>query len=111
MSVTAISGPIIEDPLFATLDYIPLVSSISGVARAAFGLLETTVGVVVLPIQMVQRLCNVQHRFLFNLGISNMVRGTISFVPIAGNITVYIYDHLPNTRADVQNLFGLSKFT
>lgn len=110
MSVSIVSGYPVEEPMLGTLDYIPLVSSVAGVARAAFGILEATLGTVALPIQLVQRMCKVQHRFLFNLGISNIVRGSIAFMPIAGNITLYFYDHLPNTKSDVQNLFGLSKF-
>lgn len=111
MSVISVSAYPIEEPMFGTLDYIPVVSSVAGVARFAFGLIEAALGAVVLPIQGVQRMFNVEQRFLFNLGISNMVRGKIAFIPIIGNLALYFYDHMPNTKSDVQNLFGLSKFS
>lgn len=110
MSVGQVSGYTVEEPLFGMLDYIPLVSTVAGAARIAFGVLEATLGVVVSPIQLVQRLGSNKSRFLFNLGISNIVRGSVAAVPVGGNIAVYFYDHLSNTKSDIQNLFGLSKY-
>lgn len=111
MSVSSVSGSLVEDPLFATLDYIPLVSTISGVARVAFGALEVALGAVVLPAQVILRICNVKHRFLLNIGVSNIVRGTVGATPITGNIALYIYDHTTTAREDIQNMFGISKFS
>jgi hypothetical protein len=94
------------------LDYIPLVSTVSGVARVAFGFLQTVLGIVMAPVQIGQRvLGHNKSRFLFNIGISNIVRGDIASAPFIGNFVIYVYDHLPHIKMDVQHLFGLAKYS
>ena len=99
----------IEEPLFRTLDYIPLVSTVSGIARAAFGILQVVIGVVVLPVQLCARVANYEHRYLINLGMSNIVRSTFAIFPITGNIALYFYDHSQFIKDDTQSIFGLKK--
>lgn len=110
MTIAHIAAYRVEEPLLGTLDYIPLVSEISGAARFAFGCLEVTLGIPAFPIQLIMRVLNDRSRFLFNLGISNIVRGSIAAIPIGGNIAMYMYDHMPHTKSDVQDLFGLKVY-
>lgn len=78
---------------FETLDYIPLVSTVSGIARGVFGIGETIVGAAVFPVQLIRRFCNIRHPFIFNLGVSNIVRGAIAIEPFVGNVILFLYDY------------------
>ncbi len=75
------------------LDYFPLVSTISGVARVVFGTVQAAVGLVLFPIQLCGRIVNYKTPFILGHGIANIVRGCVATVPVFGNISLYIYDH------------------
>lgn len=89
------------------LDYIPLVSTVSGIARVMFGAIEATVGVVVFPIQLGGRVLNYRSSFVFNQGVANIIRGVIACTPIGGNIVLYFYDHSPVIKRDIRRAAGL----
>lgn len=82
------------------LDYIPGVSTGSGVARICFGALQTlaaavqsTVSLVDLCLHPIAGTKISDGTYVDNQGRSNMARGTVAAIPILGNITLYIYDH------------------
>ncbi len=79
--------------LLQCMDHIPLVSTVSGVARVAFGLIQTCVGVVAFPFQVALRVSNHVRPFILINGFANIIRGSIAIVPIGGNIILYLYDH------------------
>lgn len=76
-----------------TLDYFPVVSTVSGIARAIFGTVQTAVGLVLFPIQLCGKILNLNSSFILVHGIANIVRGLVATVPIGGNIALYVYDH------------------
>ncbi len=81
--------------LIKQLEYIPIVSSIVGIARVAFGLLQTLFGIVALPFQLCRDAYKGKsHPFILLNGLSNIVRGVIAFKPIIGNIILYVYDKM-----------------
>lgn len=89
------------------LDYIPIVSTISGIARAVFGVIQAAVGVVAFPVQLCGRVTNVRSPFILNKGIANVVRGVIAGKPFVGNIILYLYDHSHVTKRDLRRAAGL----
>lgn len=89
------------------LDYIPLVSTVSGVARAVFGVVETALGAVIFPIELVGRVCRYKQPFTFVYGVSNIVRGSIAAEPVVGNIILYLYDHSPVIKRDFRRATGI----
>jgi hypothetical protein len=82
------------------LDYIPLVSIVSGVARVFFGMLQTAAAAIQGTVSFVD-FCF--HPFrgssiddgnsLYLHGKANIARGSIAILPIVGNISLYLYDH------------------
>ncbi len=96
-----------------TLDYIPIVSRISGLARQLLGLGQTIVGIATFPFELAERARvsgNENPPFLAALGISNMIRGSIAKRQIRGNIALYLYDHCDMKEA-VQRDFGIREET
>ena len=75
------------------LDYFPLVSTISGIARVVFGTVQAAVGLVLFPFQLCGRVLNYKSSFILGHGIANIVRGFVAMCPVAGNISLYVYDH------------------
>ncbi len=83
-----------------TLDYIPLVSTVSGIARWFFGAMQMGVGTIQSTIDLVdfrvhrgEKLDRDDGSYIFNQGKSNMVRGSVAICPILGNFVLYVYDH------------------
>jgi len=80
-----------------TLDYIPLVSAVSGITRSIFGALQMGVGTIQSTVDLVNfcvhRCEKDEGSYIFNQGKSNMVRGSVAICPILGNIILYVYDH------------------
>lgn len=75
------------------LDYVPLVSTITGAVRIVFGLLETVFGIFVLPLDLVRNIfVGVNHQFTLTDGLANIFRGYVAAHPIAGNVALYLYD-------------------
>ena len=82
------------------LDYIPLVSTVSGIARSIFGFLQMGAGTIQSTVDLVAFCVHPYENFdkddgsyMFNQGKSNMVRGSVAMFPILGNIFLYLYDH------------------
>lgn len=82
------------------LDYIPLVSTVSGIARSIFGALQLGVGTIQSTVDLVdfcvhpcEKLDKDDGSYMLNQGKSNMVRGSVAMFPILGNIVLYLYDH------------------
>jgi len=83
------------------LDYVPIISTVSGIARSAFGLLQ----IATAPVQDVVSFVNYCFNPAQNLnmnneanrlslrGKANMIRGSMAMYPIIGNISVYLLDH------------------
>ncbi|HSX13067.1 MAG TPA: hypothetical protein VLE96_01420 [Chlamydiales bacterium] len=92
---------------FAVLDYIPFVSIVSGVARNFFGAIQTTVGVILLPVELISRMSGKHQSLIAVQGIANMIRGTIACKPIGGNIVLFLYDHSPHTKSEFQKAVGI----
>jgi hypothetical protein len=102
MSVTTETA-IESDPFFSltgyrveVLDYIPVVSIVSGVARSIFGFLQMgysfgkeMVSIFTDPLG--------KHTndilILYGHGKANVIRGGFVMTPIFGNILIYLYDH------------------
>lgn len=99
------SDPI--DSTLAVLDYIPLVSNISGVARVIFGTAETIVGFVAFPVQLGRRVFGYKESFILNHGVANIVRGVVAQGPVISNIALYLYDHSLLIKRDFQVASGL----
>ena len=81
-----------------TLDYIPLVSIVSGVARWVFGATQIVGGTIQSTIDLVHvlrtgKLDGDDGSYMYNQGKSNMVRGSVAIWPIVGNIALYVYDN------------------
>ncbi len=75
------------------LEYIPLVSTIVGIVRIAFGIIETLFGLLALPLQLIHdAFQGKSHEFILIDGLANIVRGVVALKPIIGNIILYIYD-------------------
>ncbi len=91
----------------AVLDYIPLVSTVSGAARAFFGSIQSAVGVVLLPVQIAGRMAGHKQSFILIQGIANVVRGIIAAKPIVGNIAMYLYDSSKIVKKDFQIASGI----
>lgn len=94
-------------------DYIPIVSNISGIVRGIFGAVETMIGIPALPIQLLGRIVfkpteKGYSSFLFNKGISNIIRGSLAQGPIISNIALYIYDQSPSLKFDFQKACGIN---
>lgn len=89
------------------LDYIPLVSVISGVARAVFGIFETLFGIIALPFQLGARAIGRKHPFICIEGVANIIRGVIAIKPIIGNVILYIYDHSKVFKRDIRKAAGI----
>ncbi len=82
------------------LDYIPIVSIASGVARVGLGALQVTASVAQDVASFIDFCCHPSQgssiengTSLFLHGKANMIRGSIAIWPILGNITLYLYDH------------------
>ena len=83
------------------LDYIPLVSLVSGVARTIFGAMQLVVAAVQSTVDLVDFLFHPYDErsgkndgsYMYNQGRANMARGSVAMVPILGNIALYLYDH------------------
>ena len=70
--------------LIKQLEYIPIVSSIVGIARVAFGLLQTLFGILALPFQLCRDAYKGKsHPFILLNGLSNIC-----------NIILYVYDKM-----------------
>ena len=91
------------------LDYFPVVSNVSGVVRGIFGTIQSVIGVVAFPFQLIGRVAGCDDSFVFAKGISNMVRGSIASTPFAGNVTLFIYDHMPAFKRDFQYAVGIDR--
>ena len=83
-----------------TLDYIPVVSIASGIARFGFGgmqlvasAVQSTVALVDLCLHPTEGSSKNDGTYMYNQGMSNMARGSVAIYPILGNITLYVYDH------------------
>ncbi len=75
------------------LDYIPLVSTITGIARIAFGFIQAVIGLLVIPIEVLVGVCSQKNRqFTLVNGLAHVVRGAVATYPIFGNIALYLYD-------------------
>lgn len=82
------------------LDYIPLVSIVSGVARSFFGLLQIGAAAIQGTVSFVD-FCFHPSRgssiddgnSLYLHGKANIMRGSIAMLPILGNLSLYLYDH------------------
>lgn len=90
------------------LDYIPIVSTISGIVRIIFGGLETVLGLCLLTVQLIQRYYSQKRTpFLFVDGFANIIRGSIAAQPVVGNIVSYLYDYSSTIRRDIRRASGL----
>ena len=89
------------------LDYIPIISNISGVVRSIFGTIEAVVGIPTFPIELFVRATGARNTFLFVDGIANIIRGSVASTPLLGNVTLYLYDHSPMIKKDFQFATGL----
>lgn len=96
-----------EPNSFEILDWIPIVSIVSGVARAVFGFLQAVVGVFAFPFQLIGRTSHVKKPFILIQGFANMVRGSIAVKPIVGNVILYIYDHTSIFKGDLRKSLGI----
>lgn len=82
------------------LDYIPMVSTASGVARAGFGMLQIVAAFALNTASLVDFCLHPSRGSSIDDGTSlrlqgkaNIRRGSIAMWPILGNITLYLYDH------------------
>ncbi len=100
------------------LDYIPMVSIASGVARLAFGMLQT----VAAPIKDVVSFVDFYSHpsggssidngtSLYVRGRANMIRGSTAMWPILGNITLYLYDHSSLAKDWERHVAGINAAT
>jgi len=79
---------------FQQLDYIPLVSTVTGVARVIFGVLEAVLGILTIPFELIRDAYEGKnHQYLLISGCANVGRGFVAGWPIVGNIALYLYDH------------------
>jgi hypothetical protein len=82
------------------LDYIPIISIVSGIARTAFGTLQQVAGLAQDTVSLVH-FCfhpsadsSIDNNTSLHLrGKANIIRGSIAICPIVGNITLYLFDH------------------
>jgi len=89
------------------LEYIPLVSTIVGLARAIFGLAETLIGLLTLPFELASRSIEHKKPLMVIDGLANIARGLIAAKPIIGNVILYVYDHSSATKRDIRKGIGL----
>lgn len=82
------------------LDYIPMVSIVSGVARTGFGALQIYAAAAQSTVSLVDFCFHPSRGSSIDDGTSwylqgkaNMLRGSIAIWPVLGNITLYLYDH------------------
>ena len=106
ISLTETQDEIVESS-FAVVDYIPIVSIVSGVARGFFGSIQTAVGVLLFPVELISRVSGHNHSFIAVHGIANVIRGAIACKPLVGNIVLYLYDHSPRMKLDFQKAVGI----
>ncbi len=88
---------------FNKLGYIPIVSTITGSTRALYGTAELTAGIGLQCLKGAQYFitANPEHRneaaagywYAFH-GAHNINRGAIECVPVIGNISTILYDHI-----------------
>jgi hypothetical protein len=92
---------------YKTLDYIPGVSIVSGVARMCFGLTQTvyaigpsTVDLVNFFTTGIENNGKSSGKYIWNQGNTNILRGSIAIWPGIGNITLYIFDQSSYGKLD-----------
>lgn len=88
---------------FNILGYVPLVSTITGPARALYGTAELTAGIGLHYLKGAQYFitANPEHRneaaagywYVFH-GAQNINRGAIECLPIIGNLSTILYDQI-----------------
>ena len=80
--------------LFQQLDYVPLVSTITGIARIVFGLFEVVLGILAAPFELIRdAYTGRNHQYTLIRGVTNIGRGFVAAWPLVGNIALYLYDH------------------
>ncbi len=94
-------------PWWNVPDYVPLMSNVSGSIRGLFGVVESVVGVVTLPFELLGRIAFDPRPFVLVDGVANVVRGSIAETPILGNVVLYLYDHSVVFKTDFQRSAGL----
>src|SRR5690348_11876662 len=84
-----------EPSVFKQMDYIPIISIISGVVRGIFGAMEMMVGIFSWPIELLYDVADgSNHQLILIQGLANFFRGSVAVVPIFGNVYLYVYDRV-----------------
>ncbi len=94
--VTDINGIIpreVNPSFFEKLDYIPLISTITGIVRIAFGIFEVAIGFCLFPWEIIRSTyTGRQCEFTLIQGGLNILRGYVATRPFVGNIGLYLFD-------------------
>lgn len=107
MEMRGIDQVVERQPSFIDfLDYIPLISSLSGAIRIIVGVILSVVGFFALPSQIFG-VVNRKSPLIVVEGISNLIRGVIAMKPVLGNIILYVYDHGKILKRDIRKAAGL----
>ncbi|HNA62565.1 MAG TPA: hypothetical protein PKW79_05780 [Rhabdochlamydiaceae bacterium] len=78
---------------FQQLDWIPAVSTVTGVVRVIFGLMEMAIGILTLIPELVYTLVSgKEHIYLIARGGLDVLRGLVANVWILGNVALYMHD-------------------
>jgi len=76
------------------LDWIPLISTITGLVRAIIGIVEIVIGIFSWPFELIyDSIQGTTHQLLIVQGCANVFRGSVAAVPLAGNFALYLYDN------------------
>jgi hypothetical protein len=79
--------------LFQQMDWIPIISNISGTVRAIIGVVQIILGVFTLIPEMIYSVAaGESHVYLITAGALNIIRGIVAEIWIAGNIALFLYD-------------------